>query len=194
MSKQTKSQRKSFYRKLEAERVRTERVICGYIKHRYPDIYSEGEGYYAWLNQIYPAKKDLRRSNEFESLKHGPNISIKKYYIRKKTTKQHTVEDSMVLSIPLMDESDIDAAQTPTANETTQETVEEVVLESSSQHQPANETIQETTGEVVLESSFTEPPLSDDMMDLIVKELREDPDICAFFDNIDYEQDDCPLW
>ena len=194
MSVESKSKKKKFYRKLEAERVRAERVICGYVKYRHPDIYSEGEEYYNWLNQIYPAKKDLRKSNEFESLKDGRNISIKKYYIRKKTTKQHIVEDSMVLNIPLMDETDIDAAQTPTANETTQETVEEVVLESSSQPQPANETIQETTEEVVLQSSLAELPLSDDMMDQIIKGLREDPDICGFFDNIEFELDNCPLW
>ena len=216
MSVVSKWERKNKYRKLEAERVRVERVICGYVKHRHPDIYSEGEEFYNSLNQLYPGKKDLRRCNEFERPKQGENISIKKYYIRKKPTIQHTVKDSMVLNIPLMDGTDIDKAQTPTVNETGQETVEEVALESSCQLQQVNQTIQETTEEVVLESScqlqqvnqtiqetteeavvqasFTEPPLSEDIMELLIKGLREDPDICGLFDNIDFELDNCPLW
>ena len=182
MSKRSNNERKNGYRKLENERIREERVICGYIKYRYPDMYNEANEYYQWLNQLYPTKKDLRKCNEFETLKHGTDIPIRKHYPRKITPDTHNIEDNMVLSIPLMDQDDIQSVQTPTTpNETTveiEETGETVVVQTSS----------------LLETPFTEPFLSDDLLEQIVNDLRKDPDISDFFENIDYEMDECPLW
>ena len=37
-------------------------------------------------------------------------------------------------------------------------------------------------------------PLDDEAFNTLLDDLRQDPDIASFFDNIDFELDDCPLW
>ena len=203
MPKEPSMDRKNIYRRQESQRVRVDRIISGYVKHRHPEVFKEANDYYQWLNELYPEKKDLRRCNEFEILKHGTDSPIRKFYTTKKKITHATVSpksnisDTMVLQIPLMKECDIvnqtiQTAETPTcANEITVETTvesETVVVESSSQP----ETVVETPMPSI---SFTElPPVSDEMLEQIISGLREDPDICTFFDDIEFQLDDCPLW
>ena len=223
MSRKLSMDRKNVYRREESQRVRTERVLTGYVKHRHPKIYDEAMGFYEHLNQIYPNKKDLRRSNEYEWLRNGTDKTMRKYYTRKRK-----ITDNMVLNIPLMDESEIGTENTtqtdeiPTcqheitaettlesssqyevaqAENTTQtdeiptcqhEITVETTLESSSQYEVTQETEVETS--TTIPSADLLPPVSDEILEQIINGLREDPDINNFFEDIDFELDDCPLW
>ena len=94
--------RKCRWRKQEAIRVRKNRVTQGYIEKKYPEIYQEALEFYRFLDEKYPGKKDLRRTNEFEWVKTGiSGQTARKYYTRKKTTTTTTtVDDRMELIIP----------------------------------------------------------------------------------------------
>ena len=176
--------RKNIYRREETQRVRVDRIISGYVKYRHPDVFNEAKEYYEWLNTRYPEKKDLRRCNEFEMLKHGTDSPVRKYYMKNKkphatVSQKSNPADTMVLQIPLMTEGDI-------ANKTIQ-TDEITVVESS---QP--ETV---VGTPIPAVSHTElPPVSDEILEGIIRGLREDPDLSTFFEDIDFQFDDCPLW
>ena len=101
--------RKNRWRRQEAERVRQNRVTQGYIEKKYPEIHKEALDFYQFLNEKYPEKKDLRRTNEFEWVKTGiSGQTCKRYYTRKEkkttttTTTTTIVNDRMELIIPLM--------------------------------------------------------------------------------------------
>ena len=221
MSDEKRAQRK-IQRKYEAEKFRKDRLICDYIRVRHPDIYSEAENVYNYLREKYPEKKDLRKLNEFESIsKQDMDIPIKKYYIRKTkhyVPKERSVpkdnmhltepmlpkydmlltdpKDDMVLTIPLMSTNDLEEVLLGqlSQNKTT------VVMEQSTQTWQ-NETAvvmeqstQPSKNETAVVTEPLEPPLTDAMMADLINDLKEDPDICTFFENIEFELDDCPLW
>ena len=73
-------ERKNIWRREETQRVREERIITGYFKYIHPEIYSEAKDFFNQLNELYPGKKDLRRTNEFEWLKSGTDKKLKKFY------------------------------------------------------------------------------------------------------------------
>ena len=248
--------RKKILRRNEAEKTRKDRVVCEYIRIRHPNIYLEAENVYNQLKQLYPEKKDLRKSNEFEEIsKHGLDIPIKKYYIRK--IKPSVPKDGMVLTIPLMSRNDMDEFELklqcqyestvvmdqstlPCQYESTvvmdhnpvvmdQSTLpcqheSTVVMDQSTlpcQHESTVVMDQSTLpcqheSTVVMDQSTLpcqhestvvmdqptlpcqqeniELPLTEAMMADLINDLRGDPDICSFFENIDFELDDCPLW
>ena len=192
MSVEKRAKRK-IQRKHEAEKFQKDRLICDYIRIRHPDIYREAENVYDHLRQAYPEKKDLRKSNEYEAIsKQGLNMPIKKYYARK--TKQYVPKrqsdpkDNMLLTIPLMSTNDVEEVvlEQLSQNETT------IVMEQSTQPSQNETTI--VMEQSTQPSQSIEPPLTEAMMADLINELRGDPDILSFFENIEFELDDCPLW
>ena len=221
MPKELKKDRKNVYRREESHRVRQERIITGYVKHRYREIYVEACEFYQHLNKIYPTKKDLRRTNEYLWLCDGTETTMRKYYPRKGEKK-----DKMVLKIPLMSEDEIPICQHHTVLESSmqEEPVVENVVEiieptGNDESSGQEETVVESVAEIVVETTepsvndesssqdetvavnvaeTTEPsdllPVSEETIEQIIGDLREDPDIANFFQDIDFEHDDCPLW
>ena len=188
MPKVYSNERKNVHRREETQRVRQERVITGYFKYRYPKVYAEAYEFYQHLDKTYPKKKDLRRTNEYSWVCNGSETTMKKYYPRKEEKM-----NKMVLEIPLISVDEIPEHHT--------------VLESSMQEETVVETIEPTVNdessmqkeEPVLDVVETgEPsallPVNDETLEQIIGDLREDPDIANFFDEFDFEYDDCPLW
>ena len=245
MPKELSMSRKNIYRRNESGKVRTERIITGYVKYRHPEIYEEAYSFYNDLNELYPDKKDLRRCNEFEWLKTGTGETMRKYYQRKGGRTKRT--DNMVLSIELMSKTAVENSSSPKVTretsmasdlplvsdeeleqmtEVTQETVvetsmasdlplvsdeeleqmtevtQETVVETSTTPEVTQETVVETSTtpevsqEIAVETTMASdlPLVSDEELGQIINDLREDPDLSNFFDNIDFEIDDCPLW
>ena len=188
MAKQYNMDRKNISRREETMRVREERVITGYVRYTHPEVYKEAYEFYNNLNKVYPQKKDLRRTNEYEMLKNEETRKMRKYYSRK-APKVKIVQDKMVLRIPLMPKNDtetviqpvdIPISQQVTVETTTQETTtQQVTVETTTQEEPV------MTG---LE------PLDDQTLTEIIQDLHKDPDFSNMFDNIDFEIDNCPLW
>ena len=133
-------ERKNIWRRMETARVRESRVITGYIEFKHPEVYNEAKEFYTELNKLYPYKKDLRRTNEFEWVKTGfPEVKTKKYYTRKTqygknkekkdNSKTDEIVDNMKLIIPLMDrpEKTVEQTAAETIPKTNQGVLENVV-------------------------------------------------------------------
>ena len=52
----------------------------------------------------------------------------------------------------------------------------------------------ETTSVPVAETTPELLPLDDDTIDQLINDLRQDPTVQDFFNNIEYELDNCPFW
>ena len=183
MSKQRNRELENTQRREEAKRRRTERVVSGYVKTCHPEIYDKAYEFYQHLDNMYPDKKDLRKTTTFLSLKDKHAKSVNKPVNKpvnipvKRVNVRHTAEkttDNMVLHIPLM--------QWKTTN--IQETTVETVPHTS---------IEETTVETV-ETTADLPPIDDNILEEIIADLREDPNIQDFFNDLDFQLDNCPLW
>ena len=49
--------RKNLWRRIEADRVREQRIITGYVALKHPEVYKEAAEFYNLLNEKYPGKK-----------------------------------------------------------------------------------------------------------------------------------------
>ena len=116
------SRKKSWRRELAAK-ARQDRTIVAYLQLKRPEAYNEAVEYYNSLNQKYPSKLNLRKTDEFYALKSSlngetPIKKTKKTYARRtfpnitkttltpvKNSAQETVKvinDNMELNIQLM--------------------------------------------------------------------------------------------
>ena len=105
----------------------------------------------------------------------------------KTTTVESTVEEEASIQTGITKETTVETPlmqQGQRAEKTT--TVESTVEEEAS--------IQTgITKETTVETADL-PPINDDILEEIMSSLREDPDIRNFFDDLDFQFDDCPLW
>ena len=201
-------ERKNIWRREESERVREGRIITGYVKYKYPEVFSEARDFYEELNHLYPGKKDLRRTNEFEWLKTGTGTKQRKFYQRRKKDqkKKKQTTDNMVLRIPLLGQAETSAGTAEVTRETaeaevtretaeaevTRETAEAEVTRETAEAEVTRETAeitQETEIPIVIEpQEVTLPPIPDEILEDIMNGLREDPDIRDIFDEFDFEE------
>ena len=186
-------ERKNIWRRMETSRVRQGRVITGYIEFKHPEVYKEAMEFYTELNNLYPNKKDLRKTNEFEWIKTGfPAVKQKRFYTRKtpygknkeKKDNSNTGEivDNMKLIIPLMDRPEKTVEQTAieTIPKTNQEVLENVVDMSADKD---IEVIIEPV-EVIIDPF---PAIPDKTLEDIIQGLREDPDLDEIFNELDID-------
>ena len=185
---------KTMTRRAEAERVREERIVSGYIKYKHPEMFQQAMEFYQYLDKLYPQKKDLRRTNEYQMIKDSNSRKIRKYYCQKASVPgetpheitdktPHEITDNLVLRIPLMDSSNMETTNT-LVNEGN-------AVEIPPQHETTNLPV-ETTLETPNTPDLT--LMDDESLHAMINELREDPNIADFFSNIDFEYDNCPMW
>ena len=55
-------------RREAAAKARQDRTIASYLEKKYPEIYNEAVVFYNGLNQKYPTKLDLRKTEEFANI------------------------------------------------------------------------------------------------------------------------------
>ena len=84
-------------RRKEASRVRMNRVISGYVETKHPDIFAKAKAFYTKLDQIYPNKKDLRKTYEYCIFETGSKDNKYRYQ-----RNFQEISDNMVLEIELM--------------------------------------------------------------------------------------------
>ena len=198
-------------RQNEASRVRMDRIISGYIKIKYPKAYEEAKAFYTRLDMLYPNKKDLRKTYEYSLFATGSEDNKYKY----NRSRQEGISDKMVLEIPLMDTSDIPTvipadiptvapavipADIPTVAPAVIPadipTVAPAVIPADIPTVapaviPAD--IPTVAPAVIpdIGAELTLPVLPDKIIDEIIAELSQDPEICNFFDDI--LNDEAPL-
>ena len=214
---------KNYWRRLEINRVKERRVICGYVELKYPEIYKEAFEFYEFLNVKHPGKKDLRKTNEFEMLKSGvPKQTMKKYYTRKEKGPNIEVSNKkdmdMELIIPLMklpvstqeigSSSDVSTQQIEFSSEIPTQEIEvsseiptqeiEVSSEIPTQEIEVSSDVStqenESSSEVSTQEIESLGHIRDEMIEEIMTNLREDPDLHALFDDIDIDiEEQSPL-
>ena len=94
---------------------RHDRLVSAYLKKKYPKEYKEASQYYDQLNEKYPDKRDLTKTDEFLFLSTGYTSFYQKYRAqqecqKKKTGDDNQINDTMALKIPLMEKSDVEIA------------------------------------------------------------------------------------
>ena len=209
-------------RRNEAETIRKNRVIIGYIQAKYPNVYEQANEYHKTLAALYPEKLDLRRTKEYADTTN--NTKAKKRYAKgPRPTKQNeckTLSQPLMqfeLHIPLvnMSEATQPAEQMQDSISTTQpaEQMQDSILttqpaeqmqDSISTTQPAEQmqdSILTTQPAEQMQDSISAtetthemfPLLTEKMMDDIIAELKEgNPHFEQFFNDIDIPDFDIP--
>ena len=194
---------RQIWRRDRSATIRQERTITGYIRAKYPEIYSEAVNVYNVLNKNHPNKFDLRKLPEFRekcqdsSSKKYPNIP--QGYTEEDPNKvqedPNKFRDTMELRIPLLPNTatttlqasgDLQDTATLQASGDLQDTVTSTLQASGDlQDQPFT-----PTGSEVPEPAQCVQlgEIEQDLVDKIVADLENDPDIYRFFENIDVEQ------
>ena len=75
--KRVRQDKKNAARRQYRQDAREALFIQAYIKEKYPEIYEEAGTFYNYINKIYPQKRDLRRTDEFNALKLGFTFVVK---------------------------------------------------------------------------------------------------------------------
>ena len=80
MNSAEKRHHKNNLRRQQRDEIRQALLINDYIKLKYSEVYEDAAKFYNYLNNFYPCKKDLRRTDEFKALKMGFTFVGKKRY------------------------------------------------------------------------------------------------------------------
>ena len=196
-----KNQRKNSIRRLLTATDKHDRFISTYVKNKHPDIYDQAQQVYTDLNQIYPWKRDLRKTIEFQRITQGGTNIYQQYYTDKhlKKTQEKSYTDKMLLEIPLLNckQTSMDTPQESSdlhADETSTVTRQPVIpQESSDLH--ADETSTVTRQPVIPQESsdlHADEALSipNNTLEDVISELRRDPDLKAIFSDFDISDED----
>ena len=159
-------------RRQEASRVRENRIITEYVQIKHPGIYKNAKALYTRLDNLYPEKKDLRRTYEYQAFMTG--LEPKKY---KYSRQQHrAINDNMLLQIELMDNpADVPAvpavvpADVPAVVPPVVPADVPAVPPVVSADVPAVSAIPDVTIE---DAEITLPAVSDEIVDEIIRGLR----------------------
>ena len=161
------------------ESARKDLLMVAYINKKYPLIYKEAEVYYDKLDKNNPSKIDLRKTTEFRALK-----------------EVEVLNDRMVLEIPITCQNINEQPQN--INEQPQN-INEQPQNINEQPQNINEQPQNINEQP---QNINEQPLLDDLRDIqgimadqlqpdvienIMKELRNDPHVSKLMDEIETE-------
>ena len=222
MGKQRDEIRRKQLRKNRNDEKRKNALIADYVQHKHANIYAEAVQVYERLNERHPEKADLRKTEWYRAWKSNV-ITIPP----QEPAKLPEYEDLLELKIPIQRYRTVKRSLTvttqteqPVTVEMTQEqpvTVEmpqeQPVTVEMPQEQPVTVEMpqeQPVTVEMPQEQPVTvempdieplQPTLCDeipqDLVDHIIGQLREDPDLKDIFDNVDelfedinYETDD----
>ena len=183
MSGKRDLKRENELRREAAKRRRVERVLISYVKVIHPGIYDEAHMYYSSLVAKYHDKKDLTKTPEFQSFIKNKGPKMDNFELRIELIEQGTIPETPA---PAAETTPAPAAETTSAPAA--ETTADPAAETTSA--PAAE----TTSAPAAETTAALLPLDDDTLEQLIADLRQDPVILDFFDNIEYEIDNCPLW
>ena len=178
-----------------------------YIQMKYPEIYNEAEGFFTILDLRYPDKHDLRKTNEYASFKHitegKASKDGKKLYFDIETAKVsvRNIENPSVTSahsesqpmeichyetVETVTSVPCESPSTETISSTKKELEPrlEITLIPEQQARKATvttQTLQITTEQETPPISFNDIP--NDMIDEIIAQLRQDPDLADIFND-----------
>ena len=163
-------------RKSRHDQKRQNSLITDYIQHKYPNVYTEAFHFYERLNNQYPKKIDLRKTEEYRvwktsvsdtsaqsQVQEPPNpVSIESSptTVETQPPTESIYEDNLQLRIPIDRYRSLKHTQSTTTQTLT-------IVDEGFTLQP---------------TLFDEPP--SDLIDQIIEELRQDPDLTNMLDDI----------
>ena len=214
MGRERDATRRRQLRKNRQNEKRQNCLITDYVQHKYANVYAEAFHFYKRLNDRHPNKTDLRKTDEYRLWKSGVSCMSPQNHVQEQeppnpansepqepshvssesqssspanceppspaTTESqapgnHIYEDNLQLKIP------IQRYRTVKHNQSTTTQTLSIVSEESAQEPPA--TVQMPHVEALQPTLFDELPA--DLVDQIIGQLSEDPDLKNMFDNID---------
>ena len=195
MANRQTSEYKKEIRQANNSKKRQALFIAEYIQVKYNQMYNEAAELYNKINAIYPDKPDLRKSVEFKNWKlveagkptirpHVPRDPTQKCIYggitidnKEKETNEEIIATlpgkTLQLRIPLMSPESI--------NEITHVEEHEQVMNEGQQGSDQDQERWEVDN--VQPSVFEH--LSNETVDEMIQQLREDPELCAIMDDID---------
>ena len=197
-------------RQANNSRKRQALFISEYIQVKYNQMYLEAAEFYNKINTFYPKKPDLRKTVEFRNWKRVETgmPTIRPSVPRDPTQRciyqgitihnkeKETIQEIMTcvpkktleLRIPLMSPQSV--------NEITHVEEHEQVMDEGQQASHQDQERQQTSDEGqerIDEVDDIQPSVFDSLTDQTVNEimtqLREDPELCTIMDNIDFDFD-----
>ena len=161
--------RKKDYRRQYAIKARQDRTMIAYLEVKYPEVYEDAVKYYNTLNQKYPSKLDLRKTDEFHMLKSTLNGEISNSKSRRKIRRNYPNITDITLESSRNDEvSTAKITHTP-ANDNMVLNIE--LMQFPETPKPSEQEIEQTDQEI----------------ERIIHELRQDPSLERFFLNLSDE-------
>ena len=198
---------KNDIRRQKRNETRQALLINDYIKHIKPKIYEEAATFYNYLNERYPMKKDLRKTDEFKAMKLGFTYVEKngKRCYSKQVFLPIAIDESTILTIDAQEPVHSEEATHPEGESETAKTekimqlriplmksavftqtvshVIEETIEQNSLQATGNEEnpLQTAYNEVLSDSPQLHPTLSEEIPDEIINkildELHQDPEL-----------------
>ena len=157
-------------------------LITDYIEHKYANIYAEAFEFYKNLDDKYPDKTDLRKTEEYKFWKFG-SVHLTSQP-QEQEPKEYT--DNLQLNIPIKRYRTVKQGQSVTTQTlSTQEQPSTAITTQTLSTQEQSSTIQtpQTPQPTLLEE------LPHDLVQEMINELKEDPHMMNMFDTIEGQFD-----
>ena len=200
-NKFTANQRKNELRRQYRAQSRQALLIKDYVEAKYPEVYEEAANFYNFLNNLYPMKNDLRRTEQFKALKMGftyvPKNDARKYIKQvfqaipmtnpsNFTEQTETAQPEGDAEQPIYPEGDAEQTKTPPEKimqlripllkpSVTTRTVQVVTEEILQEKQVvSNEILQENPLQVACNEIFPEATLNEEIPDEIFQKILDE--------------------
>ena len=210
--------KKNLARRKYSQEARSAIFIKEYIHAKHKEIYEEAVAFYNHVNNLYPQKSDLRKTQEFKAMKLGMTFvakqrkNLRQVYLPIPTTDEHiftviSTTDStteQAETFPSTADSTTEQAETfpSTIDSTTEQaetfpsTTEPKIMQLRIQLMSPHEI---TTTTVLEENSLTtlcdelQPTLDEEIPEEVYNEilagLRQDPDLSKLMEEIEKDND-----
>ena len=201
MGKERDSLRRRQLRKSRHDQKRQNNLITDYIQHKYSNVYTEAFHFYERLNNQYPKKIDLRKTEEYRVWKTSVSDTSAQSQVQEPPNPV-SIESSPPTVSDTSAQSQVQELPNPVSIESSPTTVEtqpptKSIYEDNLQlripidrYRSLKHTQSTTTQTLtIVDEGFTlQPTLFDeppsDLIDQIIEELRQDPDLTNMLDDI----------
>ena len=141
--KRIRQDKKNFLRRQYRQQARAAIFINDYVEVKHQEIYEEAVAFYNHVNNLYPEKKDLRKTDEFKALKLGFT------FVAKKQDKAANNPAQVYLPITTVNQENFTVITYNNLQTTEQATAEQATAEQTTAEQTTAEqtTARKTTAE-----------------------------------------------
>ena len=203
--KRARLDKKNLVRRQYSQEARSAIFIKEYIHAKHQEIYEEAVAFYNHVNNLYPQKSDLRKTQEFKAMKLGMTFvakqrkNLRQVYLPIATTDEHiftvisTTDSTTEQAETFPSTADSTTEQAETFPSTTEPKIMQLRIPLMSPHEIT------TTTTVLEENSLTtlcdelQPTLDEEIPEEVYNEilagLRQDPDLSKLMEEIEKDND-----